>query len=239
MPNRNSYFPARIGRQVLWLKNYRTKIGNYQTPGGYSAPEIAATQLDADNCVFYLEYWQPGVQQFAEGATGQVHLVLYGAGTTAAAVPVYTLNPPTGTPAPGQVVPPTAVLPGALKRIFAFIKNLKTRAFYTEAAGDDLGIIGDDGGVVDRDTAKPAIKATRRGDEVRIVWTKGDFDGVEIWVDRGEGAFAKLAVDMKPDYFDTEPLPATAKTWRYKARYILDDAPVGAFSDVVEFLAKG
>ena len=72
----------------------------------------------------------------------------------------------------------------------------------------------------------------------RIIWVKGEFDGVEIWVDRGNGVWVKLAVDMTPDYFDTEPLPATAQTWKYKARYLLDDAPVGQFSQVVEFLAK-
>ena len=122
--------------------------------------------------------------------------------------------------------------------IFAFIKNLKTRTFFNPAVGQDLGIIGDEPGAIDLDNAKPAISAKRRGDEVRIIWTKGDFDGVEIWVDRGDGVWVKLAVDTKPDYFDTEPLPATAKTWHYKARYLLDDAPVGLWSDVVEFLAK-
>ncbi len=238
MPSANSYFPRKIGDQIIWLKNYRLKIANYQTPGGYVAADLNATVADSDFCILLLETWQRSVLQFAEGATAYTRLVLYGPlATTVVPVPVFTGNPPPVLPPPAPQFPP-ATAPGALLRIFAFIKNLKTRAFYTPAVGEDLAIIGPDSGPLDLDNAKPVIAATRRGDEVRIKWTKGPFDGVQIWVDRGDGAFVFLATDTKPDYFDNEPLPATAQTWKYKARYIFDDAPVGLWSDAVEFLAK-
>ena len=241
MPAHNDYFPLRAGDQIQWLKNWRQKIGNYQSGGGYAAGEITATVADADYALQLIETWNPCTQNFAEGATAHTKLILYGPVATAVVgLPLFTGNPPAGGPPPpaGTLPWPAAVPPGALRRIFAFVKNLKTRTFYTEAVGQDLDVIGAAAGSVDLDNAKPVIEAMRRGDEVRVKWTKGVFDGVEIWVDRGTGAFAKLATDMRPDYFDTEDFPATAQTWKYKARYILSDAPVGLFSDVVEFLAK-
>ena len=242
MPAHNDYFPLREGNQIMWLKNWRQKIANYQSAGGYQLAEISTTIADADYAIQLIETWNPYVQNFAQGATAHVKLILYGpippVGTTVT-LPVFTGNPPSVLPPPPNSIPwPAAVQPAALKRIFAFVKNMKTRAFCTEAVMQDLQVIGAEQGAVDEENAKPDIKAKRRGDEVRIIWTKGAFDGVEIWVDRGTGTFVKLAVDMTPDYFDTEPLPATAQTWKYKARYILSDAPVGLFSDVVEFLAK-
>ena len=241
MPAHNDYFPLRAGDQIQWLKNWRQKIGNYQSGGGYTVTEITATVADADYALQLIETWNPYTQHFAEGATAHTKLILYGPiATPVVALPLFTGNPPGTTPPPpaGTLPWPAAVPPGALKRIFAFVKNMKTRAFYTEAVGQDLQVIGGVSAHENRDTVKPEITAARRGDEVRIGWRKGAFDGVEIWVDRGSGTFVKLAVDMTPDYFDTEPLPATAQTWKYKARYLLDDAPVGQFSHVVEFLAK-
>ena len=207
MPRHNSYFPRQIGDQIVMLKNYRTKIANYQTAGGYVSAEIIATVADADFCIVLLETWLRNVTEFAQGATAYVKLALYGPfATTIVPVPLFTGNPPPVAPPPAPQFA-AAVLPGALKRIFAFIKNLKTRTFYNQAVGQDLGIIGEEPAAPDLDNAKPAISAKRRGDEVRIIWAKGDFDGVEISVDRGDGVWVKLAVDTKPDYFDTEPLP--------------------------------
>ena len=237
MPEHNDYFPLRVGDQIPWLKNWRNRIGTYQTVGGYASGDITGTVGDADFIVQLIESWTPAIRSFSEAATAYQKLILFGpVATVVVAVPVFTGNPVVAPPpAPSW---PSTVPPGALKRIFAFVKNMKTRAFYTEAVGQDLQVIGGVSAHENRDTVKPEITAARRGDEVRIGWRKGAFDGVEIWVDRGSGTFVKLAVDMTPDYFDTEPLPATAQTWKYKARYLLDDAPVGQFSHVVEFLAK-
>jgi hypothetical protein len=56
-------------------------------------------------------------------------------------------------------------------------------------------------------------------------------DQIEIHVDRGDGkGYRLLAQDTTPGYVDTAPLPPTATTWKYRAIYRLDDAPIGQWS---------
>ena len=132
MPAHDNYFPVRTGDQILWLKNYRQKVANYQVAGGYLVAEIIATQADADFCTGLLEVLQPQVTQYAQGITAYVRLILEGPpSTTLVPVPVFNIAS-AGTP----------VLPGALKRIFALIANMKKRAFCTAAVQQDLQIIG-------------------------------------------------------------------------------------------------
>ena len=83
MPAHNSYFPLRRGDQIIWLKNYRQKIANYQTAGGYSAAEIAAALADVDFCIQLLETWLSYVAAFGEGASAYVRLILNGPIATA------------------------------------------------------------------------------------------------------------------------------------------------------------
>ncbi len=94
-------------------------------------------------------------------------------------------------------------LPDALKRLLAFIKNLKTRGDCTEAIGQDLGVIGTEEPDADPATTKPLIKAILgTGGMVEIQWKKLGFTGVRIEVDRGNGQWVFLDIDTKPHYQD-------------------------------------
>lgn len=76
-----------------------------------------------------------------------------------------------------------------------------------------------------------------------IVWTKGDADCLEIWVDRGDGkGFIFLAIDSQPDYPDTTAsLPATGASavWKYKGIYRLADEQAGQWSDIISTTVAG
>jgi hypothetical protein len=78
------------------------------------------------------------------------------------------------------------------------------------------------------------------GGHPNLRWTKGKFDGVEIWKDSGTG-FVKLDRDMKPDYIDKTDLPklGVAAVWKYKMIYLMDDEPIGNWSDVVSVTVHG
>ena len=52
MPRTARYYPARIGDQIVWLRNFRNKIGTYQTALGYSADDITAAVADCDRMVW-------------------------------------------------------------------------------------------------------------------------------------------------------------------------------------------
>ena len=223
MPAHNNYFPLRIGDQIQWLKNYRLKIGNYQATGGYLVAEIIATQADADFCILLLETWLPAVAQFAQGATAYGKLVFDGpASPTVVTLPAFNIA------ASG-----TAVAPGALKRIFAFIANLKTRAFYTPAVGQDLGIIG--AAVTPDPTAVPKVSAEALGGEVLVHFTKSGHTGV--WIESQVGAataWSFLAIDSTEPYNDTRPLavPGQPEVRRYRVCF-WDSTPTNVWADVL------
>jgi len=67
-------------------------------------------------------------------------------------------------------------------------------------------------------------------------------DGIEIWVDRGDGkGFLLSAIDTIPDYLDTAPLPGGWHEcrWKYKAIYRLNDEQVGQWSDIASISVMG
>ena len=89
---------------------------------------------------------------------------------------------------------------------------------------------------------KPVFTAKLDAGQVTIGWTKQGMDGVEIWVDRGDGkGFAFLAVDTVPDYTDTAALSPAGQSalWKYKAIYRQSDDRVGQWSDVVSIPVAG
>jgi hypothetical protein len=68
-------------------------------------------------------------------------------------------------------------------------------------------------------TVKPVFTATLDAGQVTIGWTKQGMDGVEIWVDRGDGkGFVFLAVDTVPDYTDTAAMPPAGQSALWKSR---------------------
>ena len=79
-----------------------------------------------------------------------------------------------------------------------------------------------------------------QGGKPEIVWTKGDFDGVDIYVDRGSNQFVFLATDTYPNYTDNAPLPTSGvAVWRYKAICRYGDEIVGQYSYIVSIAVGG
>ena len=74
-----------------------------------------------------------------------------------------------------------------------------------------------------------------------IVWTKGDFDGIDIYVNRGNDTWVFLATDTYPNYIDTATLPPSGQSavWTYKAIYRYDDEQVGQWSNPVSMSVIG
>lgn len=97
--------------------------------------------------------------------------------------------------------------------------HIKKHPNYTDAIGQDLGIIGAEQ-VIDYNSLKPILILTLQAGHPNVGWLKQGMDGLEILVDRGDGkGFVFLAFDTIPDYLDTAPLPApgTSAVWKYKA----------------------
>ena len=69
---------------------------------------------------------------------------------------------------------------------------------------------------------------------------KGVFSGIRIEVDRGNGQWVFLDVDLKPHYTDNaSPAPGTTALWKYRAIYLQGDQVFGQWSDPVSIAVHG
>lgn len=221
--------PRAEADKISWLKNFANKLSAYATKYNVTAAEVT----DMQNAAIYYDYWFNFSNQNSEfdKKLTQYRVELRDgipAGASASVVPV----PPTF----GAV--PTSVAPGIFSRAAALGSIIKKRTNYTEADGYDLGIEG-----VEENESVAKIEATTKpiisvrliqGGKPEIVWAKGGFDAIDIYVDRGSGQFVFLATDSFPNYTDNAPLPTTgAALWKYKAIYKFGDDPIGSYSDII------
>jgi hypothetical protein len=115
-------------------------------------------------------------------------------------------------------------------------KRLKLHPSYTDALGEQLGIVGPEDTTA-LANAKPKVKAKALPHGVvEVGWTKGKADGVNIYSKRDNDAdYVFLARDTQAPYVDNRPCLQAGKPEqrRYKAICVSNDVEVGQFSDEV------
>ncbi|MBI5216618.1 MAG: hypothetical protein HY960_12775 [Ignavibacteriae bacterium] len=119
---------------------------------------------------------------------------------------------------------------------------LKRHTSYTEAIGEDLGIVApDDSGQGSLDTAKPRFWATVLVEMVLLDWLKEKSDGQVFYSKRGtETEYKKLDRDFRSPMEDKRPnlVPGVPETRWYKSRFLKDDKEVGLWSDEVSVIVN-
>jgi len=219
---RNRWFPSRVGDQITFFGNFRTKLPGYATPLGLAAGVVTAAVADSEWLMYVLSEWLPAVRTFAEAGTEAATEAQTGDGMALMSLPTFT--PPAGG---------TAVNTGALQRIFGLVQTIKDSTGYTEAIGQDLGLVGAEKGAPDFTTFGPVLKITRAPAGVTVGWNWQDkrafLDLIELEVDRGPG-WGLLAYDTTPGYNDTAPIPANPTKWKYRGIYRVGDQRVGQWS---------
>jgi hypothetical protein len=121
------------------------------------------------------------------------------------------------------------------------IANIKTLPNYTDAIGNELGVVGTHNDL-DETTYKAEISVELFGGFVRIKFKKKGADGVNIYHRlKGSPNWVFLARDTKSPYDDHIVLtvPNQPEHWEYMAYGVLDDAQIGQPSDIVEVVYGG
>ena len=223
MAGKQRYFPAGEPVQVPWCTNFRLKISTHGPTCGLTASEVTDIIADVDYYIFLLSVWHPALQEDVKEGTRYKKIIADGSGAT---VPL-----PVGT----TFTPPTVRPPGVLNRLFNLVAKIKLAGGYTEAIGQDLGVIGAD------DTAEhPFPEFTTKivqglaGQGVRLPFTKFGHKGVFIESRRGNGPWEMLAIDLESPYLDERPLlvAGQAETREYRMRWYDADGPNGDWSPV-------
>ena len=215
----------------LQLKTFAGKIGTYQTTFNLTNAQIASIKADALAFDYALTCMNI-IDTFSHNYNQYKHELRHDKTVTLGGFPVLPVLP----------VAPAAVAADIEARFRAFIQLLvhSPNKAYTTAIGQDLGIVAPTS-VFNPATGKPkfTLELTAGGHST-LHYTKGDFDGVEIWKNSGTG-FAKLERITLTTYTDPTPLPAAnvAALWQYKLIFVYKDAVVGAYSDVVSITVHG
>jgi hypothetical protein len=227
---RQDYYPSRIGDQDGWLKNIGGKLPGYGAVlTSISTPDITD---GVGNCLWVshvLNTWLTSVRNFGPATTAALDEVLTGTGAGVMVLPTFT--PPA---LPAGVTP---MLPGALTRIFALIARIKLDPGYTEAMGQDLGIIGAEQG----EKSSPKLTAKpEQGDGcqcVRLTFAKYGHMGVHLESRRGPaGDWEFLGIDTESPYLDERPLlvAGVPEVREYRARFWDKGTANGEWTDVVK-----
>ncbi len=221
----NNFTPRTDAQKTPWFKNLAAKLPAYAAKYGITAAEVADVVAIATDWDYRMDVINK-VTAYKEAMVKWKNYVLNGA--PAGAVVTMPAPPMLGTP-------PAASAPGGLARVSALAQDIKRHKSYSEADGRDLGIEGPDAVMLDMDAQKPQITLkTGTAGRPKLGWLLAGMGGLNIYKDSDDGrGYVFYARDNHPDYEDTAPLPATAKTWKYKCIYVIGDEEVGQFSDPV------
>jgi len=231
------YYPIPVGDQIIWLVNFYTKLPGYETALGLTGAYVDACVASCKFLVYVLQNWLPAVRTFNGAATTITQLLAHGEGASAAVLPVFTVPD-----LPEGVVP---VPPGVLTpRLFDLVQQIKKTPGYTDAIGQDLGIIGPEAGVGGEGAAsapyvpvpkfKVTAKSTVTGPQVVLEFIKHGHTGVYIESRVGNGSWEFLGTDTNSPYTDARPLQVAGQpeVRQYRMCFWDKSEPTNDWSDI-------
>ena len=225
-----NYIPNGDADKGIWMGNFSSKLPTYATVVGITAAEVTAIQKDALMYQYILSMLE-GYKQTVNNITSYKNLLKHAVGQQhLGALPV----------APNLATAPATVPEGVFDRVSKLVKRIKASVSYTEAMGNDLGIIAPTQSF-DRTILQPDLKVNLDAGRPHIKCVKGYADAIDLYVDRKDGAgFILIGRLLKTDYIDTTNLPATIAIveWDYKAMFVVGNDNVGLMSPVVSVIVK-
>ena len=215
---------------IAWFQNWAAKLAvHLPTITAITAADVTQGALDStevESAVTTVLAIRSDKQEYTQTKNLMLHAVL---GTALPVAPTCTAWPAFGLGAEAAIIARTRGLAG----------RIKADAAYTEAIGQDLGIVGteDPAGVL-----PPTMTGeTLTGYQVQINWVKAGHDAVQIQSQRAtENVWVDLAIDTVSPYIDTRaPLvPNTPEERRYRAAYVDNDEITTGWSDTLVVTAQ-
>lgn len=220
MKKRLYYYPTNDGAMLPFLQNLCAKAPNYLTQLDITGGDVSFLTL---MCALWnnLTDFQNRAKRFAEDWTSLRKACFDGPpNSPAPAWPVWN----------GPGTSPVGLTTGCDTKLRGMIKRWKTAPGFTEAIGEDLGIIGDEI-ILNPTTAQTEVQVNMKAGRPQISAPLLGFDSVEFQVNRGTG-FELLDVSTGAPVTDQHPLPPLGESdvWTYRAILRMDNQPVGQWS---------
>lgn len=208
---------------IVQLQNFSDKLGAYKAALGITDAEADAVAADTDFMTFvtlgsesadsYKQSWTKVKRETRSGNEPE---------------------PFSGFPEPVDLTdPPAPVEQGVERRFRDLVARIKANPNYTEAMGEDMGIVADEDTTV---LTSPELRIEVEGGNPVISFVKQSSDGIRLYSKRGtEAGFSFLAVDTRSPYVDNREneTPGTPEVREYYAYYMKDDEQVGQQSNII------
>jgi len=227
-----TYIEVKDAKFMNQLAKFCLRVDTYSALLGLDAGEVATLKKGSD---YFKAVLQNNIdaQNFAKAYTNFKKNLRYGRGKKPLG---QALQSPVMRPVPA------GFSQSNLQGLFAaMIQACVSSRNYSEAIGTDLGITLPHT-PFNPAAGKPLLKQGKNEAERPILkWKKGKFDGIEIWIDRGDG-WKFLDKDTIPHFMDkVSQMPASGQSavWRYKAIYLYKGEPVGEWSEAVTVVVYG
>lgn len=220
-----SWLPRREADRLVWLQNFALKLAGYVGTAGITAADVAFVQGARDAYQWLLNRSE---QLNTERQEVNEYKRTFSDGPIGTPLGPYPTAP--SYPPPPSFTPSAGIFPQIVK----LVERIRNSPGYTQAMGEDLGIVPPATTPALDDPVLEAI--AQPNSQVEIRWKKGRATGILIESQRGnETTWTVLGVDTVSPYVDTRPPlnPGQPEVRRYRARYVVNDTPVGNYSAIV------
>lgn len=219
---RKFWWPGQMSAQVSLMSNFRAKIGGYATPLSMTPEEVTAAVALCDT--FIAAYNLADQSKATMQAMTQWRDLIFEGGPVGSAAP----NPPEFPNGPD-----ITYTRGVVVEFTELRDRLITAKGYTEAIGEDLGIIGPEINKIAPDDVTPELKTrTSAGYVVNLSGSMQGMDGMRVEYAPKGGNFATVAfLTNTPGGFTVTPVvPGEPETGFVRAVFIKKNEDYGNFS---------
>lgn len=219
---RKAWWPGMASEQLVLVQNFQTKIATYAAVLNLAAEQITAAQALCDAFIGASNLMEQS-RTAMRAMTQWRNIVLYG--------------DPTGEASPAPPIFPVGGAPaftrGVVKQFFAFRDMIISLPGYTDAIGEDLGLIGPEITLIAEADMFPDLRAiVSNGNFVNLNGSMQGMDALRVEYAPKGGQFSTVAFLTKtPGGFTINTGdPSQAQAGLIRAIFIRKNADFGSFS---------
>jgi hypothetical protein len=224
------FLPITDTKKIMWLNNFSSKINVHAGMLGITQAEVES--IHNDRAYFdYVVNMHHATKKSVKNITGYKTLLKHSSETQK--LGTFPVMPDMGPI-------PVLVKEGMFDRISKLAQRIKLSEGYSEAIGQDLGIIAPEKNK-ESIALQPRLIIRLDNGRPRIKCIKGIAHALDLYADRKDGnGFVFLTRLLKMDYRDIADLPAdkVLHEWEYKAMYVIGNNQVGLMSSVTSVIVK-
>lgn len=221
-----AWFPSSLSERATWFQNFASQFAIVGPTLGFLPADVTAVNADND-AVQWLATVAVQVTNYEKAMTQYRKLMLEGEigkpGVDLPAPPVYPAGAPT-------------VDAGIFARLVSLVERIRVVPTYTTEDGALLGInpIPTPGVVPNELQPNPKLAALP-GNVVEFTFTRGKTEGIDIEIEidnAGSWENAGRFFKSPGQIVIPQNTLATARSVKMRARYLLDNSPVGQYSEI-------